>query len=405
MGAAFLAVTGAEALYADLGHFGRRPIALAWFALVFPALVLNYFGQGAYILSHRGPIGQPLFEMVPAWAGLPLVILATMATVIASQAVITGTYSLTSQAIQLGMLPRFDILHTSATRSGQIYLPQVNLFLAIGVVILVLEFGSSSALASAYGISVTGEMVVTALLLFYVMTGVWQWRTWVAAAVIAPLLAIELVFLYANMLKVHDGGWVSLAVALSIMLVVFTWRRGSALVFEKSRKAEVPLEVLTDRLVAKAPSIVPGTAVFLTSDRDSAPTALLHSLKHYKVLHEKNVILTITTAEQPHVVEQDRVEIQELNRLFMRVTMKFGYMEQPNIPKALSICRKQGWKFDIMTTSFFLSRRTLKASPIGGMPLWQDKLYIALARNGADATAYFQIPSSRVVEIGTQIVI
>ncbi|MBX3531065.1 MAG: potassium transporter Kup [Rhizobiaceae bacterium] len=405
MGAAFLAVTGAEALYADLGHFGRKPIVLAWFALVFPALVLNYFGQGAYILSHRGPIGQPLFEMVPGWAGLPLVVLATAATVIASQAVITGTYSLTSQAIQLGMLPRLDILHTSAAQSGQIYMPQVNLLLAVGVVILVLEFGSSSALASAYGISVTGEMVVTSLLLFFVMTGIWRWRALTAALVIAPLLAMEAVFLWANMLKVHDGGYVSLAVAGLLMLGIFTWRRGSAIVFQKSRKAEVPLEVLTGRLAAKPPAIVPGTAVFLTSDRESAPTALMHSLKHYKALHEKNVILTIVTAEEPHVAEAERAIVEEINPLFMRVTMKFGYMEQPNVPKALAVCRKQGWKFDIMSTSFFLSRRSLKASPLGGMPLWQDKLYIALARNASDATAWFQIPSGRVVEIGTQIVI
>jgi KUP system potassium uptake protein len=405
MGAAFLAVTGAEALYADLGHFGRKPIVLAWFGLVFPALVLNYFGQGAYILSHAGPVGQPLFEMVPAWAGLPMVMLATAATVIASQAVITGTYSLTSQAIQLGMLPRLDILHTSASQSGQIYMPQVNLMLAIGVVILVLEFGSSSALASAYGISVTGEMIVTSLLLFVVMTGVWKWRAVTAALVIAPLVALEGVFFWANMLKVHDGGYVSIAVAAAVMLVVFTWRRGSAMVFQKSRKAEVPLELLTGRLAAKPPAIVPGTAVFLTSDRDSAPTALMHSLKHYKALHEKNVILTVSTTEEPHVAEVDRVTMEELNALFMRVTMKFGYMEQPNVPKALAICRKQGWKFDIMSTSFFLSRRSLKASPLGGMPLWQDKLYIALARNASDATAYFQIPTGRVVEIGTQIVI
>lgn len=405
MGAAFLAVTGAEALYADMGHFGRRPIVLAWFALVFPALVLNYFGQGAWIMSHRGTVGQPLFEMVPGWAGLPMVVLATAATVIASQAVISGTYSLTSQAIQLGMLPRLDILHTSASQSGQIYMPQVNLLLAVGVVILVLEFGSSSALASAYGISVTGEMIVTSLLLFFVMTGVWGWRAVTAALVVAPLLALETVFLWANMLKVHDGGYVSLAVAGALMLLIFTWRRGSAIVFRKSRKAEVPLEVLTDRLAARPPAIVPGTAVFLTSDRESAPTALMHSLKHYHALHEKNVILTIVTAEVPHVVEAERVAMEELNPLFMRVTMRFGYMERPNVPKALAVCRRQGWKFDIMSTSFFLSRRSLKAAALGGMPPWQDKLYIVLARNASDATAWFQIPSGRVVEIGTQIVI
>ena len=405
MGAAFLAITGAEALYADLGHFGRRPIVLAWFILVFPALVLNYFGQGAYILSHDGPIGQPFFEMGPSWATLPMVILATVATVIASQAVITGTFSLTQQAIQLGMLPRFDVLHTSETQSGQIYMPQINLLLLVGVVFLVVGFGSSSDLAAAYGISVTGEMVVTALLLYFVITGIWKKPAWLALLVISPLLFLDLVFLSSNLLKLHDGGWVSLLVAGGIMLVVLTWRRGSSLLFQKTRKSEVPLEVLTKRMGQKQPTLVPGTAVFLTSDPDSAPTALLHSLKHYHVLHEKNVILTIAGEEQPHVPESERIEIEEINQLFMKVKMRFGYMEQPNIPKALAVCRKQGWKFDIMTTSFFLSRRSLKASRGSGMPFWQDKLYIALAKNASDATAYFQIPTGRVVEIGTQIIL
>jgi len=405
MGAAFLAVTGAEALYADLGHFGRRPIVLAWFALVFPALLLNYLGQGAYILSHDGPIGQPLFEMVPDWATLPMVLLATAATVIASQAVISGTFSLTSQAIQLGMLPRFQILHTSQTQSGQIYMPQVNFLLLIGVVILVLEFGSSSALASAYGISVAGEMVVTAALLFFVMRGPWKMPAVLAGIIVVLLLAIDFVFLGANLVKIAEGGYVSVGVAAVVTLIILTWRRGSHLLFQKTRKSEVPLEVLTGRLAASPPTLVPGTAVFLTSDRDSAPSALLHSLKHYHVLHEQNVILTVSAVEQPFVAESERAEIEHINHIFMRVRLKFGYMERPNIPKALAVCRKQGWKFDIMTTSFFLSRRSLKGSPGSGMPLWQDKLYIALARNATDASAYFQIPTGRVVEIGTQIIL
>jgi KUP system potassium uptake protein len=403
IGAAFLAVTGAEALYADLGHFGRRPVVLAWFWLAFPSLMLSYLGQGAYIMSHDGPVGQPLFELVPGWAVVPLVMLATAATVIASQAVITGAYSLTSQAIQLGMLPRFDILHTSETQSGQIFMPQVNTLLMVGVVILVLEFGSSSALASAYGISVTGTMVVTALLLFFVIHGVWKKPAWLAGAVVAPLLALDLVFLWANLTKAADGGWVSMAVAGALMLVILTWRRGSAILFQKTRKSEVPLDVLLKRFSEKSPTLVSGTAVFLTSDRVSAPTALLHSLKHYHVLHEKNVILTVITLDQPHVADGDRVEMDELSPLFMRVTMKFGYMERPNIPKALAVCRKRGCKFDIMSTSFFLSRRSLKASRGSGMPYWQDKLYIALTRNASDATAYFQIPTGRVVEVGTQV--
>ncbi len=405
IGAAFLAVTGAEAIYADLGHFGRKPIVLAWFGLVFPALLLNYFGQGAFILSHEGATGQPLFQMVPSWAVFPLVILATVATVIASQAVITGTFSLASQAIQLGLLPRFAVFHTSDTQSGQIFMPQINALLLIGVVILVLEFGSSSALAGAYGISVTGEMVVTALLLLVVMRNVWKWPVVGALVVIIPFLVLDMTFLAANSLKFFDGGWVSVAVAAAAMVVMMTWRKGSRLLFHKTRKTEVPLALLTDNLTAKPPTLVPGTAVFLTSDPESAPTALMHSLKHYKVLHEHNVILTIVTVEQPHVGDADRVEIERINDLFSKVTLHFGYMERPNVPKGLALCRKAGWKFDIMTTSFFLSRRTLKGSSQSAMPHWQDRLYITLARNASDATAYFQIPSGRVVEIGTQVVI
>lgn len=405
IGAAFLAVTGAEAIYADLGHFGRKPIVLAWFGLVFPALLLNYFGQGAFILSHEGATGQPLFQMVPSWAVFPLVILATVATVIASQAVITGTFSLASQAIQLGLLPRFAVFHTSDTQSGQIFMPQINALLLIGVVILVLEFGSSSALAGAYGISVTGEMVVTALLLLVVMRNVWKWPLVAALVVIIPFLVLDMTFLAANSLKFFDGGWVSVAVAAAAMVVMMTWRKGSRLLFHKTRKTEVPLALLTDNLAAKPPTLVPGTAVFLTSDPESAPTALMHSLKHYKVLHEHNVILTIVTVEQPHVGDADRVEIERINDLFSKVTLHFGYMERPNVPKGLALCRKAGWKFDIMTTSFFLSRRTLKGSSQSAMPHWQDRLYITLARNASDATAYFQIPSGRVVEIGTQVVI
>ena len=405
IGAAFLAVTGAEAIYADLGHFGRKPIVLAWFGLVFPALLLNYFGQGAFILSLEGATGQPLFQMVPSWAVFPLVILATVATVIASQAVITGTFSLASQAIQLGLLPRFAVFHTSDTQSGQIFMPQINALLLIGVVILVLEFGSSSALAGAYGISVTGEMVVTALLLLVVMRNVWKWPLVAALVVIIPFLVLDMTFLAANSLKFFDGGWVSVAVAAAAMVVMMTWRKGSRLLFHKTRKTEVPLALLTDNLAAKPPTLVPGTAVFLTSDPESAPTALMHSLKHYKVLHEHNVILTIVTVEQPHVGDADRVEIERINELFSKVTLHFGYMERPNVPKGLALCRKAGWKFDIMTTSFFLSRRTLKGSSQSAMPHWQDRLYITLARNASDATAYFQIPSGRVVEIGTQVVI
>ncbi|MGX7873421.1 potassium transporter Kup [Mesorhizobium sp. ORM6] len=405
IGAVFLAVTGAEALYADLGHFGRKPIVLAWLAIVFPCLLLNYAGQGAYVLAQNGVVGHPFFEMNEGWALIPMVVLATAATVIASQAVISGAFSLTRQAVQLNMLPRLEILHTSEKQSGQIYMPRVNLLLALVVMLLVVGFGESSKLASAYGISVTGNMLVTTVLLFVVMTRIWKWRLWVAIALTALFAFIDIGFFASNVVKVFEGGWASLAVAFTIVTAMWTWVRGSRYLFDKTRRNEIPLDFLAGNLLKKKPQLVSGTAVFLTSDPLSAPTALMHSLKHYKVLHEQNVILSVVTAPQPVVPDSDRVKMETVNELFMRVTLTFGYMEQPNIPRALAICRKQGWKFDIMTTSFFLSRRSLKASPNSGMPVWQDRLFIGLARTAADATEYFQIPTGRVVEIGTQVAI
>ncbi|WP_378950172.1 potassium transporter Kup [Mesorhizobium sp. ANAO-SY3R2] len=405
IGAIFLAVTGAEALYADLGHFGRRPIVLAWLSIVFPCLLLNYAGQGAFVLSHGGTVGYPFFEMNEGWMLVPMVVLATAATVIASQAVISGAYSLTRQAVQLNMLPRLAILHTSETTLGQIYMPRVNLILALVVMMLVVGFGESSRLAAAYGISVTGNMLVTTLLLSIVMLRIWRWPVAAVVAVIAVFLLIDIGFFASNIVKVHEGGWASLLVAFAIVTIMWTWVRGSRCLFDKTRKNEIPLNFLAENLSKKKPQLVPGTAVFLTSDPDSAPTALMHSLKHYKVLHEQNVILSVVTAQQPVVPDSERVKMETVNDLFMRVKLKFGYMEQPNIPKALAICRKQGWKFDIMTTSFFLSRRSLKASPTSAMPVWQDRLFIGLARTAADATEYFQIPTGRVVEVGTQVTI
>ncbi|WP_425475521.1 potassium transporter Kup [Mesorhizobium quangtriensis] len=405
IGAVFLAVTGAEALYVDLGHFGRRPIVLAWAWIVFPCLLLNYFGQGAFILAHAGTPENPFFEMLPEWGLLPMVGLATAATVIASQAVISGAFSLTRQAVQLGLLPRFVVQHTSEMQSGQIYMPRVNFMLAIGVMLLVVGFGASSNLASAYGISVTGEMLVTTILLFVVMIHQWKWKLPVAVSLIALFAVIDTGFFAANIVKVVEGGWVSILVAVGMSLVMWTWIRGTRHLFDKTRKNEIPIDFLAGNLAKKPPSLVPGTAVFLTSDPLSAPTALMHSLKHYKVLHEQNVILSVITAQQPTVPESERATLEQINDLFMRVTLKFGYMEQPNVPKAMALCRKQGWKFDIMTTSFFLSRRSLKPAANSGMPLWQDKLYIGLARSAADATEYFQIPTGRVVEIGTQVAI
>jgi KUP system potassium uptake protein len=403
LGAVFLAVTGAEALYADLGHFGRRPIQVAWLGLVLPALALNYLGQGALVFARPDALANPFFLLYPEWARIPMVVLATAATVIASQAVITGAYSLTSQAIQLGLLPRFEIRHTSAQQAGQIYMPRVNGLLFMGVLLLVALFRSSSALASAYGIAVSGTMVVTAMMAFVVIWRMWRWSPFAAAALMLPFILIDLTFLSANMLKVVEGGWVPLALGGVVMLVMYTWRRGSRLLFDKTRRLETPLDELVSMLERKPPQRVSGTAVFLTGDPKSAPTALLHSLKHYKVLHEKNIILSVETTHTPRAEAGKRVRIEPVGSTFMRVLLRFGYMETPNIPRALGVARKLGLQFDIMSTSFFLSRRALRRAPRSGMPIWQDRLFITLARSANDATDYFQIPTDRVVEVGTQV--
>ncbi|WP_029659631.1 MULTISPECIES: potassium transporter Kup [unclassified Afipia] len=405
LGAVFLAVTGAEALYADLGHFGKRPIQTAWLFLVLPSLALNYLGQGALVIGNPHTIENPFFLMFPEWALVPMVVLATVATVIASQAVITGAYSLTRQAIQLGLMPRFEITHTSEAHSGQIYIPRINTLLLVGVLMLVVMFRSSSSLASAYGISVTGTMVVTAMMGFVVIWKVWRWSPFAAAALILPFLAIDLTFLTANLLKVFEGGWVPLALGGAVMLLMYTWRRGSRLLYEKSHRQEIPLTDLITMLEKKPPQRVPGTAVFLTSNPDYAPTALMHSLKHYKVLHQKNVILTIEIASTPRVDIAERVRLEDVGEMFSKVTLRFGFMESPNVPKALAIARKLGWQFDIMSTSFFLSRRALKPAAQSGMPRWQDHLFIGMSRSANDATDYFQIPTGRVVEVGTQVTI
>jgi KUP system potassium uptake protein len=405
LGAVFLAVTGAEALYADLGHFGRGPIQVAWIAIVLPALAINYLGQGALVYAYPRALENPFFLLYPDWALMPMVVLATLATVIASQAVITGAYSLSSQAIQLGLLPRLEVRHTSAQQAGQIYMPRVNGLLLVGVLLLVAMFRSSSALASAYGIAVSGTMVVTCMMAFIVIWRMWRWSMLAAAALIVPFLLIDMTFLSANMLKVVQGGWVPLALGGLVMMVMYTWRRGTRILFAKTRRLETPLDDLVRILEKKPPQRVPGTAVFLTSDPKSAPTALLHSLKHYKVLHEKNVILSVETTHTPRVAPDMRVRIEPVGSTFTRVLLRFGYMETPNIPRQLAVARKLGWQFDIMSTSFFLSRRTLRPAPHSGMPRWQDRLFIALARSANDATDYFQIPTDRVVEVGTQVTV
>lgn len=402
IGTVFLAVTGAEALYADLGHFGRKPIATAWMWIVFPCLLLNYFGQGAFMLAHMKS-QNPFFEMFPSWALLPMVVLATAATVIASQAVISGAYSLSRQAVQLNLLPRLRIEHTSEKQSGQVYLPRINFLLGLVVVLLVIGFERSSNLAAAYGIAVTGNMLVTTTLLFIVMTRIWKWKVWIASLITGCFLVIDVTFVGANLIKVIDGGWASLLVASLIVLIMFTWVKGSRQLARKVRQHNVPLELISKKLASAPPTIVPGMAVFLTGNPKSVPIALLHSLKHYKVLHERNVILNVVIAPSPIIRKEDHVHIEPIDERFVQITLTFGYMERPNVPRTLAVFKATGWKFDIMATSFFVSRRSLKASLQSEMPYWQDRLFITLAYSASDATEYFQIPTGRVVEIGTQV--
>jgi KUP system potassium uptake protein len=405
LGAVFLAVTGGEALYADLGHFGRKPIQAGWLYFVLPSLLINYFGQGALVLSNPEAIENTFYRMVPEIVLLPLVVLATAATVIASQAVITGAYSLTRQAVQLGLLPRFEVRYTSETHAGQIYLPRVNTLLLTGVLLLVMLFRTSSGLASAYGIAVSTTMVADGIMGFVVIWKLWNWRAATAAAMIVPFVVVDMTFFSANLLKLLEGAWVPLLFGLLMTITIWTWRRGAAILTAKTRRTEVPLKDLIKSLEKRPPHIVKGTAVFLTSDPNFVPTALLHNLKHNKVLHEHNVILTIETAQTPRVDPSERVRMETISDKFATVRLRFGFMESPNVPKALVIARKLGWQFDIMATSFFVSRRSLKPSAQSGMPQWQDHLFIALSRSANDATDYFQIPTGRVVEVGTQVTI
>ena len=405
LGGVFLSVTGAEALYADLGHFGRKPITAAWFVLVFPALVLNYLGHGALVLSDPTAARNPFFLMFPDWLLLPVVILATGATVIAAQAVITGAFSLSRQAIQLGPLPRMRVLITSETQTGQIYMPRINWLLFTAVVIFTLAFGSSANLASAYGISVSATMVVDAILAFVVFRYCWGWSLLGASVLIAPFLIVDVSFVIANLAKIESGGWVPVMLGSFLVLIMVTWRRGAQILFDKARRLEVPLHDLVRRLEKKPPHRVPGTAIFLTGDPEGAPTALLHNLKHNRIIHEHNIILSIRTAQTPRVPEAEKIAIEAISPSFQRITMTFGFMETPDVLKGLSACRKRGVAFDIMSTSFFLSRRSLKASSKSGMPVWQDKIFIALAGSADSATDYFHIPADRAVEIGAQVTV
>jgi KUP system potassium uptake protein len=405
LGLVFLAVTGAEALYADLGHFGRKPIQAAWFAVALPALTLNYLGQGALVLGRPTAIENPFFLMYPNWALWPLVLLTTAATVIASQAVITGAYSITRQAVQLGLLPRFAIRHTSGEMPGQIYVARINWLLLIVVLLLVAVFKSSTALAAAYGVAVTATMITTSLMAFFVFWRRWHWPIWQAAALVTPLLFIEQVFFAANVIKIFEGAWVPLVIALCLMFVMLTWMRGTAILSAVSRKQDATLDWLVNKLEKKPAPRVSGTAVFLTGNPDVAPSALLHNLKHNHVLHERNIVLTFKTAATPRVPNSDRVKMEKLSDTFTSVSLTYGFMETPNVEQGLALCRRRGLNIDPASTSFFLSRRVLRQTSRSQMPLWQEKLFIWLAGAAEDAAAYFRIPSDRVVEIGTQIVV
>ncbi|QGM47492.1 potassium transporter Kup [Methylocystis heyeri] len=405
LGSVFLGVTGAEALYADMGHFGRLPIQVAWTFFVLPALVLNYLGQGALILSKPEAIDNPFFLLAPDWALLPLVVLSTVATVIASQAVVTGAFSLVRQAIQLGLLPRLEITHTSEMQEGQIYIGRVNRLLLIGVMILVIVFKNSSALASAYGIAVTGTMVTTTALAFVVVWKKWRWPLWASLLLISTFLSIDLAFLAANLMKVVDGGWVPLLLASCSVVVMWTWVRGTHLLAEKTHRDSIPIMDLIAMLQKSKPTRVPGAAIFLTSDPNVAPTALMHNLKHNKVLHERVLVICVITEDVPRVPPEKRFEIEKLSEDFSRATIHFGFMESPRVPAALAAMRKAGLKYDIMTTSFFLGRRSIVESAGSEMPAWQDKLYVALTKQAANATDFFSIPTDRVVELGARVTI
>ncbi len=406
LGSVFLAVTGAEALYADLGHFGRKPIRLAWFAIVFPALTLNYLGQGAFVLKHPEAWSNPFYLMFPEWALAPMVILATIATVIASQAVITGAFSLTRQAIHLGFLPRMEIYHTSEANTGQIFLPAVNTLLMFGVMALVLMFRSSESLTAAYGIAVTGDMVVSSILLSLFLRYFWKWSLALTLAVVVPLLFIEVIFLSANLTKFFHGGYVPVLIASAIIIVMWTWRRGTRILHEKTRRTHIPLEAFIKSIERKSehsPTEVPGTAIFLTSDPDSTPAAMLHNLKHNHVLHQQNFILTIRTQNKPRVSLEDRGQVERLSDRFVKIEVNFGFMEMQNVSHALAHMRKAGLKFDIMSTSFYLGRRKLIPDANSGMPAWQDRLFIALASSATDPSDYFRLPANRVVELGAHV--
>jgi len=405
MGAVVLAVTGAEALYADMGHFGSRPIRQAWFGFVLPALMLNYFGQGALLLAEPGAVSNPFYHMAPDFLQLPLVALATLAAVIASQAVISGAFSVSRQAMQLGFLPRFEVQYTSAKAQGQVYLPGVNWGLFLAVVVLVLGFKSTNNLAAAYGIAVTGDMVITSVLATFVAAKSWHWGWGRAIALFSVFLIVELTFLFANVLKIPDGGWFPLAAGSMVFLLMSTWKRGGQLLTERTSGEAIELESFIDALLISMPIRVLGTSVFMTSNNNRVPNAMLHNLMHNKVLHERVMIVSVEVFDVPYVPEIDRVEIHKLKGDFYRLNVQYGFKDEPDIPRALSLCAERGLTIDMMEISFFLGRATLIPKVGSGMALWREKLFIYLFRNASSATTFYKIPSNRVVELGTQVVL
>ncbi len=405
LGAVFLAVTGAEALYADLGHFGRTPIQRAWLFLVFPSLSLNYLGQGALVLLQPEAIDNPFYKLAPEGFLLPLIALATVATIVASQAVITGAYSLTRQAVQLGFLPRMEIRHTSTDQKGQIYMPKVNRMLLLGVVLLCLMFGSSSGLASAYGIAVSGTMLVSTMLSFIVIWKVWKRSALLAALIALPFLALEIVFFSANMLKVFEGGIVPLCMAGLLVLMMTIWVKGTSYLRRKSQQDVTSLGDLVEMLDRRSPTRIEGTAIFLTSDPSTAPVALLQNLRHNRILHRDNIILTVTTSEMPSVPESHRISVEQLSSSITCVVLSFGYMEIPDVPKALMLLPRHGVDMDTEGASYFLGRRSIVSDAKMGLPEWQDNIYIAMAHSAANANDFFRIPYDRVVELGIQLAV
>lgn len=403
LGAVFLVMTGGEALYADMGHFGKLPIRLAWFTLVLPAILLNYLGQGALLLSNPDAIANPFYLLAPSWALYPLVALATIATVIASQAVISGVFSMTRQAVQLGFCPHIEIRHTSASEIGQIYLPGANWGLLIGVLVLVLGFESSSNLAAAYGIAVTITMVITTLLVLVLARRAWGWNGFKLGLGIVFFLLVDLTFFSANALKIGHGGWIALLIGAVIFTLMVTWKDGRALLNQRLRENAMPLDLFLQSLTRGSTLRVPGTAVFLTSTPDGVPNALLHNMKHNKVVHERLVLLTVVTEEIPRVEDRDRVTVHCLGSNTYRIIIRYGFTEDPDLPHALALCEPYGLSFEMMDTTFFLGRATLIPTDRAGMALWRERLFANMFRTATRPMDFFRIPYNRVVELGTQV--